>query len=364
VEWQVHPVKEKVMPSLSDILSVAIGVTFVFLILSLLTTWVQELIATILSMRANNLADILQNMLDPSAQKLEGAKKLNELKDLWNTGPLEDTANKLSQSAFKAFYDHPIIFSLSRPGALPSYIPAQDFTTALFELLNKAGSEDPTKLEITMENIAKGIQNLQNEPLKMRFQSLLDRTQIMENKVEIGIADFQKSVESWFNSAIERGGGWYKRRIQLIGIITGIIIAMIANADTISMAISLWQNAVLRQAVTEVAVIYTQQGEEIKAQEAQQKLADMGFPIGWSLRFADRDPKTPDDPRDFPSTTGGWVSKVIGVVITGFAISQGSPIWFDLLNRLINLRGTGSKPTEPAKEKSKEGEEGGKKESA
>ena len=134
------------MPSLSDILSVAIGVTFVFLILSLLNTWVMELIATILSLRANNLADILQNMLDPSAQKLEGAKTLNELKGLWNTGPLEDTANKLSKSALKAVYDHPIIFSLSKPGGLPSYITAQDFTTALFELLNKAGSADPKKL--------------------------------------------------------------------------------------------------------------------------------------------------------------------------------------------------------------------------
>ena len=207
-----------------------------------------------------------------------------------------------------------------------------------------------------MENIGEGIQNLENEPLKMRFQSLLDRTQIMENKVEIGIADFRSSVESWYNSAMERGGGWYKRRIQLIGIVTGIIIAMIANADTISMAISLWQNAVLRQAVTEVAVVYTQQGEDTKAQEAQQKLADLGFPIGWSLRFADGDPNTLADPREFPSTPGGWVAKVIGVVITGFAISQGSPIWFDLLNRLINLRGTGSKPKEPAIEKPKESE--------
>jgi hypothetical protein len=342
------------MPSLSDILSVAIGVTFVFLILSLLNTWVQELIATVWSMRAKHLADILQNMLDPSAQKLEGAKKLNELKELWKTGPMEDTANKLSQNALKAVYDHPIIHSLSRPGALPSYISAHDFTTTLLELLNKAGAKDPAKLEITMENIDKGIQNLQNEPLKMRFQSLLDRTQIMENKVEIGMADFRKSVEYWFNSAMERGGGWYKRKIQLIGIITGIIIAMVANADTISMATSLWQSAVLRQAVTEAAVTYIQQGEDIKAQGAQQKLADLGFPIGWSLSFADRDPNTPDDPRDFPSTTGGWVSKVIGLVITGFAISQGSPIWFDLLNRLINLRGTGSKPMEQAKEKPKE----------
>jgi len=344
------------MPSLSDILSVAIGVTFVFLILSLLNTWVQEFLSSLFSMRANNLADILHNMLDPSAQKLEGTKKLKELKDLWKTGPLENSATKLSQSALKAVYDHPIIYTLSKPGALPSYIPTQDFTTALLDLLNKAGSEDLNQLEITMENIRKGIQNLEDESLKIRLQSLIDRAMIIENKVEIGIMDFRKSVESWFDSAMERGSGWYKRRIQWVGIISGIIIAILTNADTIGLAVSLWQNSILREAVTEAAVIYTEQGEDIKAKEAQQRLTDLGLPIGWSLRYSDRDPETPDNPRDFPSSPGGWLTKVVGLFITGFAISQGSPIWFDLLNRMINFRGTGSKPAAPAKKKPKEGE--------
>src|SRR3989304_2625003 len=273
------------MPSLSDILSVAIGVTFVFLILSLLNTWVQEFLSSLFSMRANNLADILHNMLDPSAQKLEGTKKLKELKDLWKTGPLENSATKLSQSALKAVYDHPIIYSLSKPGALPSYIPTQDFTTALLDLLNKAGSEDLNQLEITMENIRKGIQNLEDESLKIRLQSLIDRAMIIENKVEIVIMYFRNSVESWFDSAMERGSGWYKRRIQWVGIISGIIIAILTNADTIGLAVSLWQNSILREAVTEAAVIYTEQGEDIKAKEAKQQLTELGLPIGRSLRY-------------------------------------------------------------------------------
>jgi hypothetical protein len=64
------------MNSLWDILSVAIGVSFVFLILSLLNSWVQEYIATLFSLRANNLADILQNMLEPDADKLNGKDRV------------------------------------------------------------------------------------------------------------------------------------------------------------------------------------------------------------------------------------------------------------------------------------------------
>jgi hypothetical protein len=111
---------------------------------------------------------------------------------------------------------------------------------------------------------------------------------------------------------------------------------------------------VLRESVSQAAVVYAEQGDATSAQTAQQQLLNLGLPIGWSFSFADRDPTTTDDPRDFPSTPGGWVSKVIGLILTGFAISQGSQIWFDLMNRLINLRAAGLKPEPEEKETKKE----------
>lgn len=335
-------------PTLIDILSVVIGVTFFILIFSLINTWLIEFIASILSLRAENLADILQNMLDPDAKKLDGVKKMYKLKDSWAKIPLADKAGKLNENALKALYDHPLIKSLSKPGKLPSYIPARDFTTALLDLLNQAGSKNPARLEITIENIQGGIDNLTDEPLKMRLQSLMNSTIILENKAEVSIADFRKSVENWFDSAMARGSGWYKRRIQYIGIITGIIIALIANVDTIGMASALWQDSVLRASVAATAVVYTQQGNTLGAQDAQQQLVDLGFPLGWSWRIADQNPYTPVNPHDFPSTPSGWVSKIIGIESAGFIISVGSPIWFDLVSRRIDLRGTGSKPAAPA----------------
>jgi len=37
-------------------------------------------------------------------------------------------------------------------------------------------------------------------------------------------------------------------------------------------------------------------------------------------------------------------TKLLGWLLTAFAISLGSAFWFDLLNRLIQLRGAGAKP--------------------
>jgi len=63
------------MNSLWDILSVAIGISFVFMILSILNSWIQEYIATLFHLRAKNLADIIQNLLEPGAEKLNGTKR-------------------------------------------------------------------------------------------------------------------------------------------------------------------------------------------------------------------------------------------------------------------------------------------------
>jgi hypothetical protein len=44
-----------------------------------------------------------------------------------------------------------------------------------------------------------------------------------------------------------------------------------------------------------------------------------------------------------------WVLKVVGVLLTGFAVSQGAPFWFDVLNKVIVVRST-VKPKEKSAE--------------
>jgi hypothetical protein len=47
------------------------------------------------------------------------------------------------------------------------------------------------------------------------------------------------------------------------------------------------------------------------------------------------------------------VPKFLGLAMTALAASFGSPIWFDLLKQLVNLRSTGPKPGEETKAKKK-----------
>jgi len=271
-------------------------------------------------------------------------------------------------------YSHPIIHSLSKPGALPDRIPSKDFTAALLDFLDNIGKGDgepDEKDNIDMDDIIKGIKDLEKKgededthPLAFRLRSLLRTAQIntqikqintqidaTQKAVEADIDEFQKAVSEWFDDTIVRGSLWYKRRMQRIGIICGFILAVLLNADTVGLSNALWHNAMLREAVTQAAQTSADLGQPTgeQAREQLESLTNLGLPIGWAFNV------DTDDPRALPSTPGGWAGKVFGLVLTGFAISQGSQIWFDLMNRLLNLRSAGvpSNAEEPREKEKK-----------
>jgi hypothetical protein len=421
-------IRSKIMNSLWDILSVAIGVSFIFMILSILNSWIQDYIATLFNMRANNLADVLQNLLEPGAQKLNGIERANtafktddktekglilqllrggldrfkkserlnkigetldkltdstEKAHQW-TAPIEQLgsqrkaaagiADLLSDNPVRTLYMHPVVYSLSKPNELPDYLPTKDFTVALLDLLDDAGRDEGGKQKpsekLSMTNIKKGIEKLEEislEKLKekgskdletidnqlgYRLRSLLYTAQInAKDKAQAGIEEFQNAVSEWFDDTVARGSVWYKRRMQRIGVVCGLLLAVVLNADTIGLSNALWHNAMLRESISQAAQASANQGQPATGEQSQQQLEqlmNLGLPIGWSFDV------DPNNPRAFPSTAGGWISKSIGLLLTGFAISQGSQIWFDLMNRLLNLRSSGLQPASeehPAKEK-------------
>jgi hypothetical protein len=56
-------------------------------------------------------------------------------------------------------------------------------------------------------------------------------------------------------------------------------------------------------------------------------------PIGWAK----------EGTRALPESRE-WLWKVLGILISSVAVAMGAPFWFDLLNKVVNLRLTGSPP--------------------
>jgi hypothetical protein len=181
----------------------------------------------------------------------------------------------------------------------------------------------------------------------------------------------QNRIETWFNETMERLSGWYKRKTQMTTFGIGLVIALLFNIDSMQVSNYLWREPTLRQAIVAHLYDYAPPVNETDApnlmgtiQFFQQELMSLNFPVGWSFiespsqqqcRFA----PSPQDtfgmmwrnkcirPTDTKETTSGWIwaiTKLSGIIISGFAASQGSSFWFDILIKIVNVRTTGIKP--------------------
>ncbi len=160
---------------------------------------------------------------------------------------------------------------------------------------------------------------------------------------------FVASLEGWFNGAMDRLSGWYKRRTQLFLIGYAVVLTAAVNVDSITIATTLYRNGPERAAVAAAA----QKAPDIAtAQDAIRKASDLSLPIGWVRRTnATIDPATGIDSaspgREFPPRRQDLALKLLGLAITVGALLFGSTFWFDVLGKVANLRNAGPKPAPP-----------------
>jgi hypothetical protein len=169
----------------------------------------------------------------------------------------------------------------------------------------------------------------------------------------------RESLEKWFDNVMERTSGWYKRTQGRNILIIALILTVLLNADTFMIGSVLARDPELRASVTAAAVARVQQpsptdGSPPSAQDAVNRarteieaLGLLGLPMGWTGQLLpwvgvaqDTPPMITDAPRDL----GGWARKLIGLLVTAAALSFGAPFWFDMLNKVTNLRAAGQPP--------------------
>jgi hypothetical protein len=128
----------------SGIIDVAIGVFFLYLLLSLVCSSLTEGIARILALRSSNLKEGIRNLL--------------------NEPPQGETVERL--------YNHPLVKGLYRKGwfdklvrreAKPSYIPSHTFALALFDIVAPTDEQGKSK---TFPEVRDAVSKIPNEDLK------------------------------------------------------------------------------------------------------------------------------------------------------------------------------------------------------
>jgi len=295
----------------SVILEVAIGLVLVYLLASLAVTVANELIAQLLGLRARKLQQGLRRLLD---------------------GTTSGDGNSLAAKMLA----HPLIagFSSTTGQYKPSYIPSRQFSLALLDLV--APGLDPTAPDYWTQ-LRQAVNSIQNEHVKVALRSLLDNSQQ-------DVAAVRAAIEQWFDDAMDRVSGWYKRDVQKIVLVLGFVLAVLLNLDTLALAHALWTQPATRASVVAAAQQVMDDVPETFPTEPNRRVEllraavaetqDVGLPIGW---------QRPPEPLEWPAT-------VAGLALTTLALSLGAPFWFDVLQQIVRLRGSGPPPepeTEP-----------------
>ncbi len=332
--------------NLDAILEVAIGLVAAWLTLSVAVSQIQEWISTWLEFRAKTLEKAIFSMLKDG-------------------------------SLVQAFYAHPLIQSLVEPGKTrgPSYIQAADFATVMMDLIIKEGSSADQQVigagaPSLEQRINAGIASMKQK--YPGFSKMIDVhfPHITNDLVSVGLSatQAQTNMQNWYDSVQTRASGWYKRQATVLSFVIGMVIAIIFNIDTVQIAAQLWKAPTIRQALVAQATTTTAGSVPsdtlsnlLKPQDYANSLA---IPFGWSTAPL-QDPSTQcgwtpgqnvhpyiwlqnrcnlivnlpamDDPL-------GWIGKLFGILLSGAAAAQGAPFWFDMLKKLVNLRGSGSAP--------------------
>ena len=270
-----------------EILQVIIAIIFIYLILSLLASELQEAIATFIEFRSRNLRKsiaILLNELDgntPFTDLIYDTQTIKSLNQYTNSSRWWSWATKFLNVKW-------LWFSKTLYSSGPSYIDKETFTDTVIKVLqdmlgketlesNTKMSQIVTKLEsITTNNQIEFIPpSFLSEKLRStlmqdydRLQSVIDQTgksDAIKRLIEIAksvqlkkgsealLQEFRAELEKLFEQAQERTSGVYKRNAKGMSFIIGLLLAFGLNVDVIYMVNALNKNPQLAGNLSNVA---------------------------------------------------------------------------------------------------------------
>lgn len=339
----------------SEILDVAVGMVFVFALVSILCSAIREALETKLKTRAAYLERGIRELLhDPDGSDL--ARSFYEhplIYSLFPTRyapPTERAAPRsgwfrLPSSTWLSSQGEPPVFA--RVGGLPSYIPARNFAVALMDMAARGrdtslAASSAGEGALTLAAMRANIGNLRNPPVQ---RALLAATDLARDDLELAT----RQVQDWYDSAMDRVSGWYKRSTQVLLFWIGLGVAAVLNVDALAIAQHLYRDDAARAAmVAHAQAAINDTGFLHRSYEqARRDLGTFPLPIGWSgMRIMN--PLTTD--------VDVWpdvLRPVLGWMVTAFAATLGAPFWFDLLNKLMVIRST-VKPREKSPEEGSE----------
>ena len=334
------------------VLGVAIGIAVVCLLLSILASHLQEIWASYTGRRAASLVSAIESMLG------------RELAGDFFDHPLLETISFSKPRVSVSLSESKVMPAKQPKDATPSrptYIAASLFSRVLYSVLQQrasAGNEtsrDAGGMAAKPPSLSELVRDLPDRSVKRRLGAVIAGT---EHETQASVL----ALEQWYDGTMDRINGLYKKNTQNVLLLLGIALAILCNANIFSITEKLWTSEDARTVLSTTAQMYScKPGNNCTIDDYKQARVDISdnlenyIPIGYhqvNKYWGDAWSKIQGPKSSAYSiflVVWDWILHLAGWGLTGVAVSLGAPFWFDVVNKLINIRLVGDKParTEP-----------------
>jgi len=375
-----------------ETLEIVIGLIFIFLLLSLLATTVQEIVATLFSLRGRVLLKALTQLLEMENEVTAVASR--------GESSTRSIKRKIKDSEVYEKYKGTWLWQKK----LPSYLSAEQAIAVINNVLEKDEQEEmpvafdenqPFQIlpqERSTEATARTyvpatISRMKQGDLKKQLTVIYNSergtpirttdtgersakvTDFVEN-IEAEVQKAKTAFQKQYDEIMDRASGWYKKNVQLSLLIIGLAIGLAFDADTFKIYGNLTMYPDDRQQLLELAEAFIDDEQYPDYAPSQDSLTNVAPSDTAGLSEIIKLRKTAEgilleQLNTLPSPLGlGWekslaeqyneaekkwlmvISKLGGWLITALAVSLGAPFWFDLLQKVIQIRSAGKRPND------------------
>jgi hypothetical protein len=168
---------------------------------------------------------------------------------------------------------------------------------------------------------------------------------IIENLVSrsVDFGSLKTNIENWFNDYMERVSGWYKRRMHFTVFLISAVLAIMWNVDSVEITRHLFTDSHFRESIVAAAEQYqsSQIDEDDPTKDLETRIREIQENMNQFNTLLIPIKKYPAGAQGI-----NWPLKIVGILLTVFAVSLGAPFWYDIMVKTLKLRSTGKEPKE------------------
>ncbi len=299
--------------ALSQVLDVALALAVIYYVMGLVVSAVTKLILEAFETRGKvfqeflkrNLLGALDNGKSELLERLKNTPQVNTLKPVRYSPPLIG-----------------FLTGRTKVSDVIERIPPKSLVDALFDLAGTFESGN-AKVKAVLALLPDQLPG-PGEPVD--FAAKKELVKLADQGFE-NLEEMRTKMETWFAGLMDQSATVFKAQARRVVIALSLALTLLLGVDSIELAQKYWKNAAIAATANAQAALILQSTDQenidaAKVDELAAQLEEMqAIDYTWYAR--------PEDAKD------DWlVMKILGLLITTLAVSQGSSFWYDLIKRI------------------------------